>query len=99
MKTLSDMSSVNVAKKDNTYVFLSTRRFKFLDVRNYLAPDLRFDGWCKVNRCAMEKLVFPYEWLDDYGKLTFIRLVVYKAFYSSLKGSPTIVRNKYDKFI
>ena len=61
MKNLSNMSNVTVAKKDNSYMFLMTPRFKFLDVKNYLAPRLIYDGWCKANECVMEKLVFPYE--------------------------------------
>ena len=40
VKTISNMSDVNVAKKDNS--------------------------GCKANECMMQKLVFPYEWLDAY---------------------------------
>ena len=29
--------------------------------------------------------VFPYEWLDNYDKLIHDRLIVYEAFYCSLK--------------
>ena len=82
MKMLSDMSDIDIAERDNTYVFLSTPRFKFLDVMNYLTPGLSYDGWCKANGCAIEKLVFPYEWLDDYDKLTHVGPVAYEAFYS-----------------
>ena len=96
IRTLSDMSSVNVMKKDNTYVFLSTPRFRFLDVRNYLALGLNL---CKANGCAMEKLILPYERLDNYGKLTHVRPVAYKAFYSGLKNGPTITCDEYDKFV
>ena len=87
MKTLSDISNVNVnsAKKDNVYVFLITPRFKFLDVRNYLSPCLSYNGWCKANGCSVEKLVFPYEWLDDFDKLTHIGPVVYKNFHSKFR--------------
>ena len=60
--TIYDVSDVNVAKKGNSYMFLITPRFKFLDIRNYLAPGLSYDGWCKVNGCVTEKLVSPYEW-------------------------------------
>ena len=47
VKTLADMNSVNVAKKENSYMFLTTPQFKFLDVKNYLAPGLSLDAWCK----------------------------------------------------
>ena len=65
VKTLADMSNVNVTKKDKTYMFLSTPRFKFLDVRNYLAPDLSENDWCRGNGCGTEKLVFPYKWVGS----------------------------------
>ena len=55
------MNDVTVAKKDNSYMFLMTPRFKFLDVKKYLTPDLSYVGWCKANGCVMEKLVFSYE--------------------------------------
>ena len=40
----------------------------------------------KANSCEIEKSVFPYEWLDDYEKLSYVELVKYEDFYSSLKG-------------
>ena len=54
VKTLSDMNDVTVAKKDNSYMFLMTSRFKLLDVKNYLAPGLSYDGKCKANGYVME---------------------------------------------
>ena len=60
-------------------MFLSTPRFKFLDVSNYLALGLSYDSWCKVNGFATEKLVFPCKWLDDYSKLNHMRPVAYEA--------------------
>ena len=80
-------------------MFLVTTWFKILDVRNHLALSLSYDGCSKVNRCAMQKLVFPYKWLEDYGKLTHIEPVAYEAFYSSLKGGPTITQDEYNEFI
>ena len=46
---LSDISDVNVLKKDNMYVFLITLWSKFLDVRNYFASGLSYEGCCKAN--------------------------------------------------
>ena len=93
------MTDINIVKKDNMYVFLSTSRFKCLDVRNYLAPGLSYDGWYKANGYATEKLVFPYEWLDEYGKLIHVGSIAYEAFFSSLKGNPIITCDEYDKFL
>ena len=53
VKTLSNMSDINIMKKDSSYMFLITTKFKFLDVRNYLVRSLSFDGWCKANGCVV----------------------------------------------
>ena len=99
VRSLSDISDVTVAKKDNSYMFLTTPKLKFLDVRNYLAPGLNYDGWCKANGCALEKLFFPYEWLDSYEKLNHLGPVPKEAFYSSLKGENPLSHQEYEEFI
>ena len=95
--TLSNMNDVTVMKKDNLYMFLTTLMFKFLDIKNYLAQDLSYDGWRKANGCAVSKLVFPDEWLDDYNKLSHVRPVKY--FFSKLKGGFTITPSEYNEFV
>jgi len=90
VKPLSDLDTVKVAKKENSYMFLMTPRFKFLDIKNYLAPGLSYDRWCKAYGCKLEKLVFPYEWLDSYEKLDHVGPVSFEAFYSSLNSASTI---------
>ena len=47
------------AKKENDYMFLTTSKFKFLDVKNYIGPGLSYDAWCKSMGCRLEKLMFP----------------------------------------
>ena len=49
--------------------------------------------------CALEKLVFPYEWLDSFDKLNHVGPVTYERFYSKLKGGMTITRSEYDYFV
>ena len=97
--TLSNMNDMTVTKKDNSYMFLTTPSFKFLDVKNYLTPGLSYDSQCKVNGCEVQKLVFPYEWLDDYGKLRHVGPVEYENFYSKLKGGFTITLEEYKDFV
>ena len=80
---------VFAAKKENGCMFLTTSKFKFVDVKNYIGPGLNCDAWCKSKGCRLEKLMFPYEWLDGYKKLA----VSYEDFYSSLKS--TITRDEY----
>ena len=98
VKNLAIISDVNVAKKENSYMFLSTPNFKFLDIKNYLAPGLSYDAWCRAYGCELQKLAFPYEWLDSFEKLNHIGPVKYEEFYSSLKGGITISQEEYQNF-
>ena len=47
--------------------------------------------------CKLQKLMFPYEWLDSYKKLSHVDRVSHEDFYSSLK--PTITRDEYKRFL
>ena len=85
------------AKKENDYMFLTTSKFKVLDVKNYIGPGLSYDAWCKSMGCRLQKLMFPYEWLDSYEKINYVDPVSYEDFYSSLK--PTITRDEYKRFL
>ncbi|XP_057316834.1 uncharacterized protein LOC130657857 [Hydractinia symbiolongicarpus] len=93
-----DSEKINVAKKDNDYMFLTTSRFKFLDIKNFLAPGLSYDRWCKSLDCKLEKLVFPYEWLTSYDKLTHVGPVAYEHFYSSLSGKNALSLDGHETF-
>ena len=97
-KNLAEISDVNVAKKENSYMFLSLPQFKFLDIKSYLAPGLSYDAWCRAYGCDLQKLVFPYEWFESFDKLNHIGPVKYEDFYSSLKGGITISQEQYQIF-
>ena len=99
VRTPLNMNDVTVAKKDNSYMFLTTPMYKFLDIKNYLAPGLNYDSWCKASGCAVSKLVFPYEWLDDYNKLSDVGPVKYENFFSKLMGGLTITPSEYNEFV
>ena len=98
VRDLAIISDVNVAKKENSYMFLSTPNFKFLDIKNYLAPGLSYDAWCRAYGSKLQKLAFPYEWFDSFGKLNHIGPVKYEDFFSSLKGGETISQEEYQNF-
>ena len=98
VKNLAGISDVNVAKKENSYMFLSLPQFKFLDIKNYLAPGLSYDAWCRAYGCELQKLVFPYEWLDSFDKLNHKGPVKYEDFFLSLKGGITISQEEYQNF-
>ena len=95
---LAEISDVNVAKKENSYMFLSTPKFKFLDIKNYLDPGLSYDAWCRAYGCELQKLAFPYEWFDRFDKLNHKGPVKYEEFFSSLKGGITISQEEYQNF-
>ena len=98
VKDLAEISNVNVAKKGNSYMFLSLPNFKFLDIKNYLAPGLSYDAWCRAYGCELQKLAFPYEWFDSFDKLNHKGPVKYEEFFSSLKGGITISQEEYQNF-
>ena len=98
VKNLAGISDVNVAKKENSYMFLLLPQFKFLDIKNYLAPGLSYDAWCRAYGCELQKLAFPYEWFDSYEKLNHTGPVKYEEFFSSLKGGETISQEQYQNF-
>ena len=98
VKNLAEISNVNVAKKENSYMFLSTPNFKFLDIKSYLAPGLSYAAWCRAYGTELQKLVFPYEWFDSFEKLNHKGPVKYEDFYSSLKGGITISQEQYQNF-
>ena len=47
--------------------------------------------------CKLQKLVFPYEWLDSYEKLSHVGPVGYEDFCSSLKI--TIAKYEYEQVL
>ena len=98
VKNIAALSDVNVAKKENSYMFLSTPNFKFLDIKNYLAPGLSYDAWCRAYGCELQKLAFPYEWFDSFNELNHKGPVKHEEFYSSLKGGITISQEEYQNF-
>ena len=98
VKYLAEISNVNDAKKENSYMFLSLPNFKFLDIKSYLAPGLSYDAWCRAYGTELQKLVFPYEWFDSFEKLNHKGPVKYEDFFSSLKGGITISQEEYQIF-
>ena len=99
VSTVSADEVVKVAKKDNSYMFLMCSKFKFLDVINYIAPGQSLDIWCKSMECAVQKLVFPYEWLDNYAKLeTAVSELTWEDFRSKLKPDDAKAKVDYAIF-
>ena len=98
VKILAKISDATVAKKENSYMFLTLPEFKFLDIKNYLAPGLSYDAWCKAYGCKLEKLIFPYEWIDSFEKLNHVGPCPREAFRNSLREKITISEDEYKDF-
>ena len=75
-----------VIKRQNTFMCFTTKKLKFLDVTNYLAPGFSYDKYLKAYGCELQKGHFPYEYIDGIGKLEDIALPPQEAFYSRLKN-------------
>ena len=75
-----------VNKRQNTFMCFSTKKLKFLDIVNYLAPGFSYDKYLKAYGCDLQKGHFPYEYMDGIGKLEDRALPPQEAFYSRLKN-------------
>ena len=64
----------------------STKKLKFLDIINFLAPGYSYDKYLKAYGCELQKGHFPYEYMDGIGKLEDSALPPQEAFYSRLKN-------------
>ena len=80
VENLTSLSDVNVAKKENSYMFLSTPNFKFLDIKSYLAPGLSYDAWCRAYGCELQNFLFRMNGLIVLKKLNHIGPVKYEEF-------------------
>ena len=75
-----------VIKRQNTFMCFSTKKVKFLDIINFLAPGYSYDKYLKAYGCELQKGHFPYEYMDGIGKLEDSALPPQEAFYSRLKN-------------
>ena len=83
-------------KRNNTYMCITTEHLRFMDIRNFLAPNFTYDSFLKAYDCALMKGFFPYEWMDALHKLEVTSLPPYHAFYSSLKNEYSCSPEDYE---
>ncbi|XP_033729182.1 uncharacterized protein LOC117318295 isoform X1 [Pecten maximus] len=75
-----------VVKKCNQYMCISSERFRFIDISNFLAAGSSYDQFIKAYHPGeMRKGYFCYEFLDSPEKLNYPRLPPYDSFYTELK--------------
>ena len=85
-----------VITRQNDYMCISTNLLRFLDFKNYLAPNTSYSGLLKAYSVPENKGFFPYFFLDGLGKLNFPALPNHKHFFSSLKNS-NIIKEEYEQ--
>ena len=80
------MRQMNVIKKLNTYMSISTEKLKILDILNFLAPNTSLAKFLKSFKIDEGKGVFPYEWFTSLDQLSETQLPPHEAFFSKLKN-------------
>ena len=75
-----------IIKRHNTFMCFSTKKLKFVDMVNYLAPGFCYDKYLKAYGCEMQKGHSPFEYMDGIRKLEFRALPPREAFYSRLEN-------------
>ena len=75
-----------VIKRQNTFMCFATKKLKFLDICNYLAPGVSYAKYLTAYGCELEKGHFPYEYMNDLCKLDDQALPTQTAFFSQLKN-------------
>ena len=66
---------------------VETRRFRFLDITNLIAPGFSYERYLKAYGCELTKGYLPYEWMDSLENLRCTSLRPQETFYSRLKGT------------
>ena len=75
-----------IIKRQNTFMCFATKKLKFLDICNYLAPGVSYAKYLTAYGCELEKGHFPYEYMNDLCKLDDKALPTQTAFFSQLKN-------------
>ena len=77
----------NVIKRNNDFISVSTEKFEFLDMINYIAPGFSYSKYLAAYKVPETKGIFPYEYLKDLEQLEETTLPPKEAFYSSFKNT------------
>ena len=66
---------------------IETRRLRFLDITNFIAPGFSYECYFKAYGCELAKGYFPFEWMDLLQKLKCASLSPQEAFHFQLKST------------
>jgi hypothetical protein len=72
-------------KRNNSYLCISNKKIKFLDLIQFLTPSTSYKDFLKAYNIPECKGLFPYEYLTSFSVLYEEKLPPIEAFYSSLK--------------
>ena len=86
----------SVIKRNNTFISLSTTKFIFLDMMNFIAPGFNYANYLKAYKIDEPKGSFPHDHIKDLKQLEETVLPSKEAFYNSLTESP-ISEKDYEK--
>ena len=84
----------SIIKKQNSYMSITTKQLKFIDILNFLSPATSYAKFLKAFNVPESKGTFPYEWFTSLDKLDETSLPPRSAFYSELKKS-TVSEEEY----
>jgi hypothetical protein len=84
---VKEMGETTMIKRANSYVCISNRFYRMIDLCNYLPPATSYSAFLKAYDVEETKFYFPYEFLTSYECLFQTHLPPYPsdAWYSSLK--------------
>ncbi len=90
-----------IVKKNSAYACITTDKYRFIDISNFLAPGYSYDSFLKAHEVEIRKFYFPYEFMDSPDKLECTELPPYEAFYSSLKQCNVLAEehNEYTRLM
>lgn len=74
-------------KDGNCFKCVTTSKLKFLDARNYLAPNVTYSQYLRAYGVEEQKSFFPYEYVTSLDRLDETTFPPREAFYSSLTKS------------
>lgn len=69
---------------NNACICLTTPKLRFLDISNYLAAGSSLDSFLKTYLTKLQKIKFPYNYLDSYTKLKLPYFPTRDEFYDQL---------------
>ena len=85
-----------VINKANHFVSFKFGDVQFLGIMKFLGGTTNLDSFIKAYKSSETKGFFPYKWFDNPGKLDFLELPPYEAFFSKLRNNNPLDKDFID---